>query len=450
MAIYQDNKTGRWYYNYQMGGKRHHGACKGCTTRREAERYEKELRRVNSDVAKITATDALFEARRRELTGHDGLPLSEAFDRAVAKPGRGRAKARQIEQKRGAFADFIAFMRDTAPDVADIAAVTKAHAEAYISHIQSNGKYISVVKYVRDGKTIVRPSRGAVAGDTEESTTSNAPSDRTVKFYLTTCCWVFRSLMEDAGISKNPFDGIKVSAANTETREAFTDAELRLIYDNLDSFTRPLFTTAICTGLREGDICTLRRGEVDILERIIRRKTRKTGARIEIPIMDELLPILTERMSAAEQSEYIFPELAEEYLRNPSGISRKIKAFLGRLGIITTRVPEGRSRAVSVKDLHSCRHTFCYMMARAGVPLPVVQGIVGHLTPEMTKYYSNHATMEDKRSGMAALSGGFSRTLGNDTTTDRNSIEPERAELLRIVQTADIELVKKLLKVAKE
>ena len=33
----------------------------------------------------------------------------------------------------------------------------------------------------------------------------------------------------------------------------------------------------------------------------------------------------------------------------------------------------------------------------------IVQGIVGHLTPEMTKLYSNHASLEAKREKMQLL-----------------------------------------------
>jgi integrase len=46
---------------------------------------------------------------------------------------------------------------------------------------------------------------------------------------------------------------------------------------------------------------------------------------------------------------------------------------------------------------HSLRHTFVTIMAERGVPLPVVQAMVGHMSPEMTRYYthiSNRAARE--------------------------------------------------------
>ena len=38
----------------------------------------------------------------------------------------------------------------------------------------------------------------------------------------------------------------------------------------------------------------------------------------------------------------------------------------------------------------SLRHCFCYYAGMRGVPLPVVQSIVGHLTASMTKHYQSH------------------------------------------------------------
>ena len=155
---------------------------------------------------------------------------------------------------------------------------------------------------------------------------------------------------------------------------------------------------AVWTGLREGDICTLKWNEVDLINHLITRKTRKTGAIVQIPISNQLYSLFT--ATPRTDSEYVFPAHAQMYQTNSCGVSYRIKQFLKGLGIETTRVPEGRTRAISVKDLHSCRHTFCYYAGIAGIPLTVVQSIVGHMSPAMTKHYSAHASIEDKRRGM--------------------------------------------------
>ena len=223
-----------------------------------------------------------------------------------------------------------------------------------------------------------------------------------------------------------------------ETLRLFTPEELKTIYDNLDGFMRPLFMLAVWTGLREGDICTLKWNEVDLERRMIARKTRKTGAKVQIPISNQLYEFLI--TTPRTDSEYVFPEHAQMYLTNSTGVSYRIKQFLEGLGIETTRKPEGRTRAISVKDLHSCRHTFCYYAGLAGIPLSVVQSIVGHMSPEMTKHYSAHASMEDKRRGMERLS-----FFTQDNALPATVEEPERAELRSLLDSLPIEQVRKML-----
>lgn len=448
MSIRQKKDGGQYYFEFMVGGKRYNGVCEGCTTKREAERYEKEQRRIAAEVAKIETTDALFEARRREITGNDAVLLADAFEKAMRKPRKKSMSPKQQTAKQSAFADFVAFMAGNYPDITDAAAVTKKHAEEYIGYIQRNGRYLVRNTYSRGGKTIERATRKIITTDDSGATTateaSTIPSGRTLKFFLTTCSEVFELLKEETGISRNPFTGVKIPGLNPEAREAFTDEELKLIYENLDDFTGPLFITAVFTGLREGDICTLRWENIDLVKMILRHKQRKTGNFVEIPIAAELSGLMMSRK--ADGAGYVFPELAEMYLNNATGVSYRVKKFLENLGIKTTKIPEGRSRAVSVKDLHSCRHTFCYFAGVAGVPLATVQAIVGHMTPEMTKRYMAHTTIKDKRLGIDALSDKMAAALGCSGAIEAD--EPERLELVEIARTADIETVREILRIA--
>lgn len=433
-------KGNSFYWELTIGGKRKSGVCKGCTTKREAEQYERDFKKTIAEAEKIEAVDQLFEARRRKLTGDVRLLLADAFTLAMRKPRKRQPAAAQIKAKASCFADFVAFMQGEYPDVTELAAVSRSHAEAYISYIQANGRYAARSSYERSGKTVVFTAPVTV------------PSARTQKLYRDTCEEVFTLLADDAGISRNPFKGIEVSTAKAETREAFSMAELDIILAKADNFTRVLFTTALCTGLREGDICTLRRDEVDMNSLIITRETRKTGARVEIPIMPPLAELLRNSLALVNNSEYVFPEHAEMYLSNRSGVSYRIKKFLESIGIEHSRVPKGRSKAVSVKDLHSCRHTFCYLAGVNNIPLVVVQSIVGHMDEKMTQHYMAHTTLDDKRSGMAQLSKCLGGSLAAGFTSSGAVIggdEPERLELLNIIKTADIELVKHLLGAAK-
>ena len=106
------------------------------------------------------------------------------------------------------------------------------------------------------------------------------------------------------------------------------------------------------------------------------------------------------------------------------------------------RQPLHKRRGARVKDLHSCRHTFCYYAGLYGIPLSIVQSIVGHMTPEMTKHYSAHASMEAKREKMKQLPE-FMMLTGVVATSAE---EMEREELAAIVNRLPIEKVRELLK----
>lgn len=429
--IRQFKQGGSFYYQFILEGKRYNGVCKNCTTKKDAEAYERKIKR---EAAKGSGQTEAEQYHRDELKKiirtKKQITLDEAYGIAEQKPRARVPSEKHAGTKRTIWGDFLAFMHESHPEVENLIDVTEAHAQEYIAILQKSGRYEKTINYSRtEGKRIRTISTQNVAG---------ALSPRSIRLYQMVCAEVFALLQEDAGIQKNPFSGIRKAKSDTETREAFTLEELKMIYDNLDDFMRPLFMLAVWTGLREGDICTLKWNEVDLDRRLITRRTRKTGARVQIPISNQLYQFLL--TTPRTESEYIFPKHADIYLTNPTGISYRVKQFLEGLGIQTTRKPEGRTRAISVKDLHSCRHTFCYYAGLAGIPLAVVQAIVGHMSPSMTEHYSAHASIEDKRRGMERLS-----FFEHEALPEAKSNEPERDELHRLIDTLPIEQVCKML-----
>lgn len=426
--IRQRGNGKKWHYQFIKDGKLYSGVCEGCSNKRDAEKYEKRMRDRAAAFAEQKSVDRLMERRRREITGREGIALADAFDLSLQKPRRRAPSEKVLKQKRSAWQDFTAFMAEKHPEIGDLAAVTPSHAEEYISLIRTDGRFQKVVTYQRGTYSISRSTTGT-------------PSSRTATLYQTVCSEVFNLLSRDAGITENPFAGIVKPPKVEEPREAFTTDELHLISDNLDDFTRPLFTVAIMTALREGDICTLRWSDIDFPARTIHRTMNKTGRLVEIPIPPSLFSYLEEQYALTSGGEYVFPKHAEMYQRNPSGVSLRVKSFLENLGIATTRRPAGRSRAVSVKDLHSCRHTFCYLAGMQGIPLAIVQSIVGHMSPEMTRHYTAHATMADKRRGIEAMPAFITAPSAPVALIEADA---ERAALLQKLEALPTEELKRL------
>ena len=78
--------------------------------------------------------------------------------------------------------------------------------------------------------------------------------------------------------------------------------------------------------------------------------------------------------------------------------------MLKELKIESLKEQEGRSRKISSKDIHSLRHTFCYLHGVQGTPLVVVQSMVGHMDRKMTEAYMMHQTEELKREAIEKFS----------------------------------------------
>ena len=135
------------------------------------------------------------------------------------------------------------------------------------------------------------------------------------------------------------------------------------------------------------------------------------------------------------------------YQSNPSGISWRVKSFLESLGIITTKTPEGRSRAVSIKDVHSLRHTFCYLAGVNNIPLAIVQAVVGHMSPEMTKHYTQHASQKDIKAAFLNMPGIFA--LPEQAQALPATSEPERQQLRKLVDVLPIDDIKNILEFIK-
>lgn len=425
MSVRRKKDGGTFYYSFMYNGRRYNGVCEGCTTKREAEAYERRKRSFTIDIAETKSVSRLIDRRRQEITGGVVIPLSEAFEKSLCVyRGNRTTSALVIARKREMFADFVAYMEATHPQTKDVASVTPEHAERYAAILKSSGRFRKEVVYFRNGKQITRP-------------TNTAPSNRTINMYTAVCSEVFRLLAREAGLPSDPFNLPKLKK-NEETREAFSEDELRLIFSNLDDFSRPLFTVAVATALREGDICTLKWSEVNFSGGVIQRVMNKTARLVEIPMTAELQGYLWSQKEVSGESEYVFPNHAKMYLENQTGVSYRIKQFLERLGIETTRRPKGRKYAVSVKDLHSCRHTFCYYAGLRGIPLVVVQSIVGHLTPAMTQHYMAHANRKDKEKAIRSMPSFMQLAA----TTE----ESEKAEILQEFSKLPLDTLKKLKK----
>lgn len=411
MSVYL--RGSHWHYRFMMSGKSYSGPCLGCENEKQAEAYEKqkrssacvvteEINRAKEDVRKNRTIVALVENYRRELSGGTLIAISDAYALASKKPSRRAAGAFYANLRETYWKAFCTFLSQNFPDVKLLSEIRRSHCEAFVKYLQ----------------------------DTDRS-------PKTIREYVAACKWIIGRLEEDAGIIRSPWTGVVLPESNPTTREVFTMDELAAIWDGLqnDPFCKPLFIIAANSGMTEGDICTLKWSEIDFRGGMIRRTRRKTGVQILLPLLPELANYLR---SIPKIGEYVLPEHARRYLANRTSVSRHVKNFLESIGIKTC--VQGKLQRVSVKDLHSMRHIFCYRAKKAGIPESTIQKMVGHAVLEMTRHYADHDTEDDLRRQIQKLPALFVEGQG----ANQGEVE-DRRKLAELIPSLPIEVVRRWL-----
>lgn len=441
MSVYKRKIPGKWespYFSYKFkyNKKEYRGTCykigdenQKCTVKNDALAWETKIKHEVRGLSGFNSVKALIEERRDELAEGSLLPIKNAWKKFCTNAGE-RFKA----MLKGRWDNFTSFMEDNFPEITYMNQVNEDHAKEFISRIRNKGPWIpqkeiliakqlnvpykTLSKYLLDLKFpkgekvenmaewIEEKSKGIKKkhlrrrkGYSEPKPLKLSPASQ--NNYLKTCRSIFNQLADSAKIVKNPFGKIDLAKNQPVNREAFTPKELKLIGEKAQGeWFYPLFIVGIYTGMREGDICTLKWKEIDFSTGFIERSMKKTGHKIEVPILPPLKDFF---QGVTNKQEYCFPELAERYLNKRTTIGKTVSQFLKGIGIQTQKKIDSRTRAASIKDIHSLRHTFVYLAAKHGVPFAIVQDIVGHISPEMTKQYMRHAGRKDKKLAMQTI-----------------------------------------------
>lgn len=216
-------------------------------------------------------------------------------------------------------------------------------------------------------------------------------------------CWSALRRLPGSGVETNPFESVARAQQRMHPRRELTVEELAAVVSASSGETRTLFAIGIYTGLRLGDAATLRWEAVDLAGGFVDLtplKTERFGTRVRIPLAPVLARVL-ERTPPAKRRGPVLPEI--DALYRDGGVSRlhrRIKGVFRAAGIETNS--QGVRRAAVDVGFHSLRHTYVSLCANAGVPLALVQAIVGHRSVAMTRHYF-HAEDSALRGAAAAL-----------------------------------------------
>jgi integrase len=324
-----------------------------------------------------------------------GNPTPTTVEGYLAYWGRDEVKKHGRRKVKNGFKNWLAKEH---PEITALHEVTPAVAEAYASHLWQSGvsprTYNGAIQFLRS---------------------------------------MFRVLRTRAGLASNVWEELRTQDNATEGRRNLTPKELKAICADADGTLRYWLAIGIYTGLRLGDVVTLRWAEIDFDEHAIKRKpnkTRRKGRVVTFPLHPVLEAMLRElRASADPAAVYLFPEDAERHAKGQSGaITKRIQDHFKACGIQTTEKPSGahRRKAIVRVGFHSLRHSFVSLCAENRVPRVAIQELVGHGSPAMTALYE-HADPEQKAAAIAQLP-----VVSFMPTSDATPTEADTARLRKL------------------
>ena len=366
MGLYKRKDSNVWWYRFSVKGKEYRGST-GTDNKLDAEAFEIDRKRKVRDSRNVIST---------HVSGSILLEDTWAAFRSIAPAKMKRIPAaKRWEAKRKIWENFLEFIQ-TYNSFKTISEITTDSILDYVTHIKQFGKWS------KDG------DRKPLATTTQCE-------------YIILVKQVFTFLEKSGNIEYDHFKDVALPKVTREGRETFTEEELKQINKYLSEdapdpdILGPIFFVGINSGLRRGDICTLSGEHVDLNKKVIAKKLNKTGETVTIPISSSLWDFL--QNYKIKKDTPLFPVLFNTYNNVPNSITFKFKQMLKNLDIDNQSNVKGRTRKVSRKDIHSLRHTFCFLHAMKLTPLPVLQSMVGHMSKEMTQQYISHANEQAKK-----------------------------------------------------
>jgi integrase len=321
------------------------------------------------------------------------IPLSEMFKEWKELPRRREPSRRYLETTASVFARFTTFLKKNYPNVNMASDILPDMARAYLKSEAARG--ISPKTYNNN------------------------------LIFVRSC---FEALHTEAGLVKNPFEGIPTKEEETIFRKPFSSAELAAITEAAkgDPFIYPIIITGMCTAMRRGDCCMLKWESVDLRRKFITVKTSKTGETVKIPIFPLFEDVL--RNTPNEGSEFVFPQQAAMYEVNPDGITLRVRKVLELAGFADLEDNEAGAkdadgggnlpalasrgefhqerkkglRRASIRDFHSFRVTWVTLALTAGVPMELVQRVTGHRTAQIVEKHYFQPKDDDFRKALSS------------------------------------------------
>ena len=282
-------------------------------------------------------------------------------------------------------------------------------------HMRGKASYVSAEGRVRNhlasADVATKPADRVTPGDLQAwlRAKEGKLSAQTLNHLRQDVCGAYReAIRAETYRGRNPTDGVQKAKVVRRKPDYLRADEVRKVLASVTPEWRPLFATAIYTGLRKGELFALRKSDLDLPNRLLYvrgshdRDRTKDGHEGTVPISDELLPYLQTAI-AASPSIYLFCTSGGEQHHRSTRLEERLRAALKRASIVTEwhhkcrrcglvvmaaddarrQCPAGcmamwPSPQVRPIRFHDLRHTTASLLVNDGASGPMVQGMMRH------------------------------------------------------------------------
>ncbi|MCF6356094.1 MAG: site-specific integrase [Candidatus Polarisedimenticolaceae bacterium] len=216
-------------------------------------------------------------------------------------------------------------------------------------------------------------------------------SNNTVRLELALLSHMFTVAIQEwrMGLIYNPVAAVRKPSPGPGRNRRLQPNEERTLLTACDQASNPMLgwivRIAIYTGMRAGEIQTLRRGQVDLTRRVVRLNKTKNGSARTVPLLRQATEVLQEALAHPIRPMDIdlvfWGEPGRDGQRRPYEYSPAWRRALKRAGITDLR-------------FHDLRHEAVSRLVEAGLGDQEVAAISGHKSMQMLRRYT-HLRAED-------------------------------------------------------
>jgi len=250
---------------------------------------------------------------------------------------------------------------------------------------------------------------------------ADGKSNDTVRLELALLSHLFRIATREwrLGLTYNPVSQVRKPSPGKGRNRRLTPDEERRFLKAVDAHRNPMFRwvvrIALLTGMRRGEILSLRRGQIDLKRRVVRLEKTKNGDSRIVPLSREATKLFREALEHpmhrhADTSLLFYGEPGKDGRRRSYAINKSWARAVKRAKLEDFR-------------FHDLRHEAVSRLVEAGLSDQQVSAISGHRSMQMLKRYT-HLRGED-------LVGELDRALGGRRSAGVRETEAARRDTSR-------------------